>query len=82
MHWFSQRLVYNQFEESFLPYLERGPIVENDAMWFVGKDGKGFPVFKFYVCSLLQNLDRDNSVIVPDAPLEVLEQLGELLHTG
>ena len=82
MQLISQRLAYDQYKGSFYPYLARGPIAENDAMWFVGKDGKGIPFFKFYVCSLLRNLGQDNSVIVPDAPVEVLENLGELIHTG
>ena len=82
MHLFSQRLVCNQYKESFYPYLERGPMVQNDTMWFIGKDGRGIPIYKFYACSLFCNLGRDNCVILPEAPVEILEQLGELIHTG
>ena len=76
------RLVCDQYKESFYPYLERGPTVENDTMWFIGRGGRGIPFFKFFACSLFCNLGRDNCVIVPEAPVEVLQQLGELIHTG
>ena len=76
------KLVYNQYKESIYPYLERGPVVENDTMWLIGKDGRGIPLYKFFACSLFCNLGRDNCVILPEAPVEILEQLGELIHTG
>ena len=38
--------------------------------------------YSIYASALLPNLGPGNCVIVPQAPVEVLEQLGELLHTG
>ena len=38
--------------------------------------------YSIYAPALLPNLGPGNCVIVPQAPVEVLEQLGELLHTA
>ena len=77
-----QRLAHDHYKEIIYPHLLRGPTGNNDEMWFIGANGRGIPFYSIYASALLPNLGPGNCVIVPQAPVEVLEHLGELLHTG
>lgn len=68
-------------EESIYPYLVNCTTTANET-WIIGKGGQGITVNSFYANALLPNLSPCDAVLVPEAPVEVLENLGELLHTG
>ena len=50
-------------------------------MWVIGESGQGMTINSFYASTIL-NLDSIDCVLFPEAPADVLESLGELLHTG
>ena len=47
----------------------------------MGAGGQYVTINSFYAKTIL-NLDSIDCVLVPDASADVLESLGELLHTG
>lgn len=68
------------FERHLYPYL-LGCTNSSADMWVIGESGQGMSINSFYAKTIL-NLDSIDCVLVPDAPGDVLECLGELLHTG
>ena len=70
----------NYFEKSIYPYLLNWTNNTNE-MWIMGAGGQGVTINSFYATALLRFSPTD-CVIAPEASGEVLESLGELLHTG
>ena len=72
----------NHLDQNILPYLH-GHRGSQGKVAFVGHEGKGFNFGSFYVSTLLQHVDPlTDAVIVPEAPIRVLQHFGQMLHTG
>ena len=70
----------SHFERYLYPYFRSCTNTSAD-MWVLGESGLGMSINSFYARTIL-NLDSIDCVLIPDAPGDVLECLGELLHTG
>ena len=69
------------YEQRVLPYLH-DPVTSQDEMWLMGLNGESISVHRQLASTLLDRVLDTSSVVVPDAPMAVLYQLAELLHTG
>ena len=72
----------NYYDNVILPFLLRGSSKLSQVV-MIGRGGKGVTFDAFYTRALLPQVDPSNDcLIVPEAPIEVLQQFGELIHTG
>ena len=69
------------YERRIFPYL-LNPLTARDELWLMGRDGYYVTVHSELASTLLQFVLPTSSVLVPDAPIEVLSELAQLLHTG
>ena len=69
----------NYLQRSIFPYLLHG--TGGSDLWIVGKGGEGVTINAFFATHIL-NLAPFDCVLVPDVEGHLLENLGELLHTG
>ena len=69
------------YEKRIYPYLLK-PLAPRDELWLMGKDRNYVTVHFELASTLLQYVLPTSSVLVPDAPVEVLSELAQLLHTG
>ena len=69
------------YEQRVLPYLHN-PVTSQDEMWLMGLNGECISVHRQLASTLLDRVLDTSSVVVPDAPMAVLHQLAQLLHTG
>ena len=69
------------YEKRIYPYL-LSPLAPRDELWLMGKDRNYVTVHFELASTLLQYVLPTSSVLVPDAPVEVLSELAQLLHTG
>lgn len=74
----------------WLPYLMETQY-KKDELWLTGKGNQSLVLNSVFGSALLQTVakagtgssyDPSNCILVPDAPLEVLQQFCQLLHTG
>ena len=69
------------YENRIFPYLLK-PLAARDELWLMGRDGDYVTVHYELASTLLQLVLPTSSVLVPDAPIEVMSELAQLLHTG
>ena len=69
------------YERRIFPYL-LNPLTARDELWLMGRDGDYVTVHYELASTLLQLVLPTSSVLVPDAPIVVLSELAQLLHTG
>ena len=69
------------YEKRIYPHLLH-PLAPRDELWLMGRDGEYVTVHSELASTLLQFVLPTSSVLVPDAPIEVLSELAQLLHTG
>ena len=69
------------YDEVLLPYLLGGGNMLGQVS-IVGRQQKGVTIDAFFAWALLQVAPSNDTVIVPEAPIRVLQQFGELIHTG
>ena len=69
------------YENRIFPYLLK-PLAARDELWLMGRDGDYVTVHYELASTLLQLVLPTSSVLVPDAPIVVLSELAQLLHTG
>ena len=72
----------NYYNNVILPYLLRGSSKLGQVV-MIGSGGQGVSFDAFYTRALLPQIAPSNDfLIVPEAPMSVLQQFGELIHTG
>ena len=69
------------YERRIFPYL-LNPLTARDELWLMGRDGYYGTIHSELDSTLLQFVLPTSSVLVPDAPIEVLSELAQFLHTG
>ena len=69
------------YEKRVYPYL-LNPLAPRDELWLMGRDGEYVTVHYELASTLLHFVLPTSSVLVPDAPIDVLSELAQLLHTG
>ena len=69
------------YEKRIYPYLLHPPATR-DELWLMGRDGDYVTVHYELASTLLQLVLPTSSVLVPDASIDVLGELAQLLHTG
>ena len=69
------------YENRIFPYLLK-PLAARDELWLMGRDGDYVTVHYELASTLLQLVLPTSSVLVPDASIDVLGELAQLLHTG
>ena len=69
------------YERRIYPYL-LNPLAPRDELWLMGRDGEYVTVHSELASTLLEFVLPTSSVLVPDAPIDVLTELAQLLHTG
>ena len=71
----------------WLPYLMEAQN-KKDELWLIGQGNQSLVLNSVFGSALLQTVARagscepSNCILIPDAPLEVLQHLCQLLHTG
>ena len=75
------------YERFMLPYL-MDIKCKTDELWLIGKDSKALVIHSGFASTILKTVAGagscvpSNCIIVPEAPLEVLQHFSQLLHTG
>ena len=69
------------YERRIYPYL-LNTLAPRDELWLMGRDGEYVTVHSELASTLLEFVLPTSSVLVPDAPIDVLTELAQLLHTG
>ena len=75
------------YERFMLPYL-MDIKCKTDELWLIGKDSKALVIHSGFASTILKTVAGagscvpSNCILVPEAPLEVLQHFSQLLHTG
>ena len=75
------------YERFMLPYL-MDIKCKTDELWLIGKDSKALVIHSGFASTILKTVAgagscvHSNCILVPEAPLEVLQHFSQLLHTG
>ena len=69
------------YDKRILPYLQK-PLTPPDELWLMGQDGEYITVHPQLASTLLKLVLETSSVIVPEAPIVVMQELAQLLHLG
>ena len=75
------------YERYIVPYL-MDVRCKTDELWLIGQDSQSLVFHSVLASALLETVagagsyDPSNCIIVPDAPLHVLQAFCQLLHTG
>ena len=75
------------YQRYILPYLFDVKS-KTDELWLIGQGSQSLVFHSVFASALLETVagagsyDPSNCIIVPDAPLEALQDFCQLLHTG
>ena len=69
------------YEKRIYPYL-LNPLSPRDELWLMGQGGDCVTVHSELASTLLKLVLPTSSILVPEAPVAVLSELAQLLHTG
>lgn len=75
--------------KNWLPYLMQAQ-PKKDELWLIGRGNQSLVLNSVFGSALLKTVagagmgscDPSNCILIPDAPLEVLQHFCQLLHTG